>query len=334
MTMALLRDWTEGAGIQKSKRLLRRASRRKQECRFLNDGKRVSFVSLIGRLPLCDGSSENVRSSDDHQQIMQPFPSTPFPDQEVSKLGKLETLFTEWHQHFTINSSTLLKHAADDMVCDGFYPHYFSQRKRILFVGREARQISGLNYIDLLLRAYREGKWIGDQHLNVNKFHSRMLYIAYGIANGMPEWKDIPNASLIGDTFGSPDGLSFAFMNISKLSNEADEWPSDWETINLAHGLSCQSRRFNQEQVAILEPHIVITMNLGEKIKSLGNLTLIEQTEQIRSFWLENDGHRSLLIDTWHFSARNKDDIHDIYAPICNAIRRYEAHGTSDSYPS
>lgn len=259
---------------------------------------------------------------------MEFLPSISYPDNEKPKLALLENLFREWHQHFADNGSALVKHVADEMVFDGFYPHYFSQKKRILFIGREPRQISGLNNMDVLYPAYREGKRIGDQHLNQNKFHYRMIYIAYGIIKGMPVWQDIPTASEIGDTFGASNGLSFAFMNISKLSNEDDGWQSDWGVIDAVHGLSTQGRSFNQEQVAILEPHIVITMNLGDKIASLGQLTPIQDSQMPRTFWLDSAGHCSLLIDTWHFSAPSKDDIADYYTPICDAIRRSEASPT------
>ena len=256
---------------------------------------------------------------------MQFLPKISYPDSEKPKLALLENLFRDWHQHFASNGSALEKHVADDMVFDGFYPHYFSQKKRILFIGRESRGLSRCNNMDVLYPAYRVDKWIGPQHLNTNKFHSRMLYIAYGIMNGMPTWQDIPNASEIGDTFGAANGLSFAFMNISKLSNESEGWQSDWGAINAAHGLSNQGRSFNQEEVAILQPDIVITMNLGDKIASLGQLTKIDASDQPESYWLVSGGHRSLLINTWHFSARNKTDIDGFYAPVCDAIRRSEA---------
>ena len=208
------------------------------------------------------------------------------------------------------------------MVADGFYPYYFAQKVRILFIGREARDISGCNYIDVLFPAYHEKKRIGNQPLNKSKFHYRMLCIAYGILKGMPAWKDIPYATEIGDGFGTADGISFAFMNVSKLSKETEGWTSDWGVINSAHALSTQSRNFNQEEIAILEPHVIITMHLGDRIGSFGALTPIQSSNQTRSFWLEIGGHRALLIDTWHLSAPYKNDLRDFYDPICDAVRR------------
>jgi len=256
---------------------------------------------------------------------MQYQPSISYPDNEKPKLDLLENLFRDWHQHFANTDSTTGKHLADDMVFDGFYPHYYSQRKRLLFVGWESVDIAGSHYIDILHRCYRETKRIGDRHLNQSAFHYRMFYAAYGILNGMPSWQEIPPADKIGDTFGEPDGLSFAFMNISKLSNQKG-WPADHGAIDAACALSTQPRNFIQEEVAILEPQVVISMTKrrGDKIASLGQLTSIHVSDQAHSYWLVSGGHRSLLINTWHFSA-HKPDIEGFYAPICDEIRRSEA---------
>jgi len=147
--------------------------------------------------------------------------------------------------------------------------------------------------------------------------------VAWGIANEIPEWQEIPYASEISDAFGIADGLSFAFMNISKMSNESENSrQSDWVTINAAHELSVRVRNFQRDQVAILEPHIVVTMNLGGKLSTLGKRSLIRESEQANSYWLDTDGHLSLLIDTFHFSAPRKKGEADYYQPICNAIRQ------------
>jgi len=256
---------------------------------------------------------------------MQYLPNIFYPDNEKPKLALLENLFREWYQHFASNGSALEKHVADDMVFDGFYPHYFSQKKRILFIGRETRWMSGDNYIDDLYPYYRETKHIGSRHLNRDKFHSRMLYIAYGILNGMPTWQEIPYASEIGDTFGAENGLSFAFMNISKLSNDSESWAANWGVIDASLRLSTVDRNFIQEEVAVLEPHIVITMRLGDRVAALGKRTPIRASEQANSFWVDSGDRRFLLIDTWHFSAPRKKAIADYYIPTCDAIRRSEA---------
>lgn len=251
------------------------------------------------------------------------LPTIPYPEIEKPKLAVLEKLFQAWHHSF---DSALSPKVADAMVFDGFYPHYFGQRKRVLFIAWESRQISGRNYLDVLYPSYRKTKRIGrTRHLNQDKFHSRLIRIAWGINHGMKPWQEVPPASVIGDSFGAEHGLSFAFMNVSKLSNESDRHTADRETINTAYRLSTHQRNFVSEEVAAFEPHIVITMNLQDKLAALGSLTRIEPSGAVRSFWLESGGHRSLLIDGFHFAARKKAAA-DFYEPICEAIRRSESN--------
>lgn len=261
------------------------------------------------------------------------LPNIPYPNNEQPKLTLLKNLFREWHQHFASPVSGLEKEKADSMIFDGFYPYYFSQKKRILFIGREALEMAESNsgnYLEELFPCYRTIKTVGGQYLNKSKFHARMIHIAYGIVHESAEWDKIPYASEIGDTFGMTGGLSFAFMNISKLSNESGSWIADWNLINTAYELSTKgNRNFIQEEIAILEPHIIITMCLEEKIASFGQLTPIHASEQANSFWLDCKGHRALLIDTWHFSAPRKVALRDYYTPICDAIKRGEVGMTS-----
>ncbi len=268
---------------------------------------------------------------------MQLLPKLDYPESEKPKLALLENLFIEWHQQFVKNNSSLtaLGQEADEMVFDGFYPYYFSEhmKKRILFIGWETLEVAGTNYIEDLYKAYRsEEKRIGSRHLETNLFHSRMFYVAYGILHGMPEWLKINDANKLSVTFGTPKGWSFAFMNISKLSNESGKSKADINLINTAVRLSTESRNFIEEEIAILEPHIIIAMNLKDKLNSLGKrLDWAHVANDVYSGWLESHGHRSLLIDSFHFSAWRKEDISDYYEPICNAIRRSEA--ASDSSP-
>ena len=252
-----------------------------------------------------------------------------YPDNEKPKLASLESLFRDWHQHFADPGSGLRKQVADGMVFDGFYPHYFGQKRRILFIGREALGIDGFNYLEVIYPCYSEDKPIGIQPLNKHKFHARILRIAYGIVNDKLLWQDIPDAKTIGKTFGTNSGLSFAFMNISKLSNESDRWAADWNLINTAYSLSTKERNFIREEIAILNPEIVITMCLEDKVVSLGGLTKLHTSQQANTYWLDCNGHRSLLIETWHFSAPRKKAYEDFYIPICDAVKRSEA----ENYP-
>lgn len=250
-----------------------------------------------------------------------------YPHSETSKLKALEQLFKKWAST-SLKADPKMKEQIEWMVFDGFYPHYFSKKPRILFIGREAREIAGENYLDKLHPAYRTTKQIGDvdgQHLNANLFHRRMLYLAHGILNGLPEWKDIPYADEIGDCFATPKGVSFAFMNLSKFSNESEFWPSNWEMIDDAVRLATKNRNFIAEEIALLEPDIVITMNLedyfpvfGENVRHLASFN-----NCVSASTLSSCGHKSLLLDSFHFSAPGKRDLEHFYQPISEAVRSH-----------
>jgi hypothetical protein len=265
-----------------------------------------------------------------------PNPNTVhYPDCEKSKLEELENLFRDWHQHFAEHVSELDKHqqGADDMVFDGFYPYYFSQKKkRILFIGWETLQMAEYgknNYIEELYRCYTKERRIGNRRLNSHMFHYRMICIAYGILHEMPDWHNFGEAETLIEDFANSDGWSFAFMNISKLSNDSGKSAANWNLINTSIRLSTKGgRNFIEEEIAVLEPHIVIAMNPKEKYDahSLGEVSVwVPESAGVNSCWLESCGHRSLLIDSWHFSARDTKDPTHYYVPICDAIRRSEA---------
>jgi len=84
---------------------------------------------------------------------------------------------------------------------------------------------------------------------------------------------------------------------------------------------SSLQRRFIEEEIAQLEPDLIISMNLGEFLPYLG-----ERQEEVffgddvsRSK-LTSHGHQSMLLNTWHFTSW-KDSIKEIYLPICAAVK-------------
>jgi hypothetical protein len=153
-----------------------------------------------------------------------------------------------------------------------------------------------------------------------------MLYTAYGLMNGLPEWKDIPDADEIGDGFATAEGVSFAFMNLSKFSNESDHWSSNWQRIQESVRQATMGRNFIAEQIALLEPDVVITMNLegyfpalGEKPEYLGTYG----DECVSAWALTSHRHKSLLLDGFHFSAPGKRDLDHFYLPFVEAVRAH-----------
>ena len=139
-----------------------------------------------------------------------------FPKEEQGLNSALNDLFKEWVNEAK-NKILPENYSADDLVFEGFYPYYQSQSKKILFIGRESLSISGYNYIDTLYQHYKDHH-IGNTHINQHVMHRRLLKIAYGLINGCQSYGSIPDADLIADNFGTTNGISFSFMNISKFS--------------------------------------------------------------------------------------------------------------------
>lgn len=257
---------------------------------------------------------------------MQALPKVLYPDHELGLLTALKDLFEAWHLEFVNRRLTVPSLEPDAMVCDGFYPHYSTQRERILFVGRESRGLSGCHYIDVLLEAYRRGK-VGNQPLNRSKFHARMLRMAWGMLHGFPSWHDVPSASQIARTFATSEGVSFAFMNLSKMSNETAHWSSDWRAIQSSSAVSTQRRNFIEEQVALLQPTIVVAMNLHAFLPMLGKVVNVEVGPKVSLHELRSAGHPCKLLCTWHFSAPRKKADADYYQPVRDLLLRHPPLG-------
>ena len=248
-----------------------------------------------------------------------------YPLSEKEKLGQIETLFKKWYKNFK-GKKFVKNYIADDMIFDGFYPYYFSQKRKILFIGRESYWADRSNYISYMFDAYKKN-YIGDKHINQYPFHRRMMYIAYGLNNSFVEFQKIPYADEIAESFATPAGVSFAFMNISKFSNESENTNSDLELINSSYlASSTGENNFILEEIDILEPDIVITMNLGEidKMSAFGNPKELLRLNQVYAFQLNTQAKKNiLLLDTFHFSAWNKSEEKDIYLPIVKAVKKY-----------
>lgn len=154
--------------------------------------------------------------------------------------------------------------------------------------------------------------------------HRRMFYITYGVNNGFPAYSDVPYATELAETFATRDGISFAFMNLSKISNEEKSWQTKWGRVDASLKVSEASVCLEEREVEILRPDVVISMNLGERLKRLGKLTGIERTPEVRAYRLDAGQAKGiLLLDTWHFAAPRKRDEEHYYNPIQKALRNH-----------
>lgn len=234
---------------------------------------------------------------------------TSYPSDEQALRAGITNLMQRWE-------AALPDDLRERFVPDGFYPNYTHQRNRLLFIGREAYGMTGCDYVDVFDPIYRCGYGLG-------RFHRNILYIAWGLLNRIPRWQDIPDTTEIAEQFGKTakeGGLSFAFMNANKCSNESGNTPTNWAEMDRFLGVSMP---FIREEIALLRPDVVISMNLND------NKTYYEGLGQQYLFHTGKDGdvalHRlpdgTLFLDVWHFSAQRKDSGTQRYEPIVEALQ-------------
>ena len=247
-----------------------------------------------------------------------------YPESERKLKFEIEKLNDRWKNHLV--SMTGEKSISEIFVSDGFYPYYTNQKVKVLFIGREALEIAGTNYQEFLYGAYLDNR-IGLQTLNQSKFHSTMLYIAYALENKEYNWLNIPYAEETIHEFARENGFSFAFMNLSKFSNESGEWEADVKLINKFIELSLKSKEnFFGTEIDLLEPDIIIGMNLGGWAECLGTFSESQgcfgsnDDVQICSL-ITQTGKEYLYFDTWHFAAPWKSPRRDIFYPLLEALK-------------
>lgn len=237
---------------------------------------------------------------------------------EIKLNAELHRLFADWKKH--LEGLKLYKdYTAQNFINDGFYPFYTRQKKKILFIGREALGIDGKeSYIDVLIKAYKNNK-VGKKHINRHQFHNLMFKITYSLCNSCFDWKKITAPNKLTKQFGTPDGISFAFMNISKFSNEG-KWQKNTALMN---SFTKNAEDFIEREIKILNPDLVITMNLGDdNLKLCGKLKKIQEnsSRNIGLFELDLGDRVIKLADTWHFSAPGKSPEKDIWKPLLKSL--------------
>lgn len=241
---------------------------------------------------------------------------------EQKLYAEISSLLSEWKKIVCTEKSS-----SNLFVKDGFYPFYSQQPVKILFIGREALGMAGLNYIDVLFDAYKN-KIVGGKSLDKYKFHHLLFYITYGIIHRETDWKKIPYASELADNFGTQNGISFAFMNLSKFSNESGSWEADNLLIDsfLQKSQKAKENLFNKE-IELLSPDLIFTMNLGERINFLGEITERKNGSDVDFMRLKVGSRQIPLLNTWHFASPNKGEYQNYYKPIVETLQRQGLFG-------
>jgi hypothetical protein len=192
----------------------------------------------------------------------------------------------------------------------------------------------GEDYIQTLLKAFRKNSVAGVP-VNRHAFFSRMMYITYGAIQGNCEkpYGDLPWASDTAQTFGTPQDISFAFMELSKYSNEGEDANAHYNTELMKQFLEdfcLDNTRFMRKEIELLNPDIIIKMNLwscGIEAalieKALGAVSQICGGSYLPHATLSmlTMGSRQIpLIDMYHFSSR-KSHKEAFYDPAMKIMR-------------
>lgn len=252
------------------------------------------------------------------------------PEERPSRL-RLSALLEDWKRE-TAKSTVVWRadgkpYPGDSyFAADGFLPYYYRWNPKVLFIARETRYIARQDNIEIILKKCRENPGgIGGEILL-----RRMLLIAYGIRHGGTVPFEAIDPRQLCALAGTDSGFSFAFMEISKYSNENDDGANaDTELMrSFFEHSNLQNRNFIREELSLLDPDLVITMNLWDgKIAAeylelaLGKAPFIDMPHPSaarRSLMI--NGRTRPLIDLYHFSAR-KSDGEDFYKPVMSIIR-------------
>jgi hypothetical protein len=258
-------------------------------------------------------------STDDNREYFQGI--------EKEKHNSLSTLMDEWKTEISgcpkilFHDDNKFYDPIDYFVSDGFFPNYYNQKHKVLFIGREARYNSGNDYVLGELNYLKT-----TTSINAITFFRRILYITYGIKNnGKIAFNDIPYANIIVEEMINTNNFGFALMNISKYSNDRkDGGKADIKLINrFLEDSKLNRRNYILEEIELLEPDLIITANLWdgkieEKYLSIifPNITLKSSIENKLNYYeMINNNKIYKIIDLWHFSMPGSDENY-FYTPV------------------
>ena len=255
-----------------------------------------------------------------------------FPEVEQKKNEELNRLFEEWIAQLSKNTAPIDngsdKHSPRQCFAkDGFFPGYFSQKKKVCFIGRETRCIGGHDFRDTT-KEFFEG-----MSVNGNNWWRHILYIMYGIkSEGQFTFSEIPTAKDILATMTDKNDFGFAVVNVSKFSNDSDtDWQMNMSLVDrFLKDSELEKTNFFQRELEILNPDIIITANLWDGKINMDFLELCLPNEnfsdlkylrsRVAQYGKYNlSGRKIDYIDLYHFSAVKNDDGY-YYNPVMEIL--------------
>ena len=257
----------------------------------------------------------------------------PRSETEIKKSVELQSLFDDWKAQVSTKPPIVFQDDGkayppqDYFAADGFFPGYFEQKTKVLFIGRETRWISGSDFRDTSYNFFK------NENVNGSAFWCKVLYMLYGIQHeGKIPYAEVPYANEIAKKMVETGNFGFAVMQLSKYSNDSDEGGT--RNIELMNRFLADSelekRNFFQEELELLEPDIIITANLwecGVNDEYLGQCFPGKWTDElspipkIANHWKYDLAGRQVdVINTYHFSAPKKAAEEFFYEPVMKIL--------------
>lgn len=230
--------------------------------------------------------------------------------EEQKLISGLDKLFVEWEERLFEKWDN----PNEMFVRDGFIPGYLKSKKKVLFIGRDSYDVWDGCWIGNVFELYSTG-WSWGKWIDQIAFHKRMIKVAYslGYCDAVyPEWECIPRARDLIQNEILMKKYGFAFMNLGKIghgSESAVGTNADWKLIHKSVDISTGgSRNYIAEEINLLDPDIIISMNLSAnklvfELAFDGRLCEIDKNVDCNVYGYKINGEKRIpLLDVWHFS--------------------------------
>jgi hypothetical protein len=207
---------------------------------------------------------------------------------------------------------------------DGFFPNYYNQKRKVLFIGRETRGMAGddYDYIEEFLGFFKNDR----SHTNFMRHILQMVQLFKSDRD--IAFEQLLSANEYAKKMVKTGDYGFAVIDISKYSNDAkDGGKADWKLINkFLEDSHLEKRNYFQEELKILDPDYIITGNLldGKIEKKYLDLCFNKlmplrgypkDSPEATLYEMDLDGKKVKLVDTWAFALPG-DDEGCFYTPI------------------
>ena len=230
---------------------------------------------------------------------------------ETEKRKELLELMNKWRD------SLADKEFVDWFYTDGFFPNYYNQKHKVLFIGWEARNITtggddviNGDYIGTSLG------WLKKDKQGDHSFWGRIVRMMQLFkSEGRKEFEQLKSANDYVIEMFEKNDFGFALMNISKYSNDVKR-EADWYSINkFLEDSQLDKHNYFQKEIKILDPDYIITFNLLENINIKDKYLKLcfGEREQPKDEYPKNGSPDGKLFEIYLYGKKVK--LADIYHP-------------------